>query len=897
MPDISTMSTAQLQQLAQPAHVASPQNNDLSTMSTADLQRLAGGSSSPVPALPGYAMRTPQPTRAQLQQQMRQAPANPSTLSQIPGAIVPGLRQGVGDVGTAIGQAGEGIWNVAKGVATGAGNAIAGTGDEAMAAITGNRGGYARASQQHAAAINPDYANPSSYVPGAGNASTLAQAVAQNPTIRGFAGVIGAGSGGWSDNLAKAIGSFAGGDPDAGKKMLAAIPVGEAEYIAKNPASFGVNTLLFTLGGRAAILAKLGDLTARAAALSKTGLEGDLVQAQALTKQARGLRQLASGGATRAVQRAVSGFSDAIGTTPVISRTVAAAGALNRFQNPIEAARNAPIGDVVRPTPQPAAPGQEIPSSIKPQPFPGGVKASGTTVSTQPTWYRSTQPGNVAHAFLPDGVRLIGSRTLADGSVVSQFDHEMTPNFEQAAHIERTEAPPLGTGVAPNEAPFVPAVPTELKPGETMGRTLGSKLPKGSPDAAQGVATAVGAAEAGEHEGFHPSPLNGTAPAPQPGHIETSAVNNPLSTAHSAPESAPTPTSIAAHLRSLGVLKTDEEQHSFAATLSARVAAMARDTGRSEGNLLGGMRFTSDGKVEMGGEASAPVAHEAAPVVAPANPASTPSLLPEPPAIPQHGTFPAVRTDDGSIYVDTSGKPSTHLTFTDGLGVPRERIESGGYVRDGDYVSSHRSDAATAGEQARAAMRAQSNRASRVAAPAPTVQPVKPSLRLPVTSAQYKPAGVQQVQAETAAPQPVVHPSSVSPPGAFTSTADVIARVHAVAPHIYPTPEERAVATTALDARVAQVARDTGHSVAQVLAGLRVDGTGHVGGEAPAPVPAVAPKPAPIETSPVTAPLSTPYSPVEETAPAPTGVSGEGGTPPPTRAGPAGEWADGLPRL
>jgi hypothetical protein len=90
--------------------------------------------------------------------------------------------------------------------------------------------------------------------------------------------------------------------------------------------------------------------------------------------------------------------------------------------------------------------------------------------------------------------------------------------------------------------------------------------------------------------------------------------------------------------------------------------------------------------------------------------------LPPPQKLPEQGQFAAVRTDDGSIYYDpqTSGG-RTHLDLIRDLGIPPERVVGGGWLIEGVYEETERSDAARIGEQARARLRAQHARAVRQA--------------------------------------------------------------------------------------------------------------------------------------------------------------------------------------
>src|ERR1035437_593003 len=79
------------------------------------------------------------------------------------------------------------------------------------------------------------------------------------------------------------------------------------------------------------------------------------------------------------------------------------------------------------------------------------------------------------------------------------------------------------------------------------------------------------------------------------------------------------------------------------------------------------------------------------------------SALPPQPRLPDEGQFAAVQTDDGGIYPDLHPeKQRTHIMLAKDLGIPPERIVSGGWLKDGVYDGSERSDAGRWGEQARA---------------------------------------------------------------------------------------------------------------------------------------------------------------------------------------------------
>ncbi len=85
--------------------------------------------------------------------------------------------------------------------------------------------------------------------------------------------------------------------------------------------------------------------------------------------------------------------------------------------------------------------------------------------------------------------------------------------------------------------------------------------------------------------------------------------------------------------------------------------------------------------------------------------------LPEMPPIPQEGQFPAVQTDDGSIYVDTENN-GTHVKFIDKSGIPPERVTSGGWIKDGVYDGTDRSDAVHYAERVKAQLNVAGKRKS-----------------------------------------------------------------------------------------------------------------------------------------------------------------------------------------
>lgn len=90
--------------------------------------------------------------------------------------------------------------------------------------------------------------------------------------------------------------------------------------------------------------------------------------------------------------------------------------------------------------------------------------------------------------------------------------------------------------------------------------------------------------------------------------------------------------------------------------------------------------------------------------------AVAPTELPPVPEVPVEGTYPAIRTDDGSIYVDTTGR--THVEIIKQMGIPPDRITSGGWISDGEYSETDMSDTMRYVERAKAQERVQEKRAA-----------------------------------------------------------------------------------------------------------------------------------------------------------------------------------------
>jgi len=87
--------------------------------------------------------------------------------------------------------------------------------------------------------------------------------------------------------------------------------------------------------------------------------------------------------------------------------------------------------------------------------------------------------------------------------------------------------------------------------------------------------------------------------------------------------------------------------------------------------------------------------------------------------VPDRGSYPAIRTYDGELYVDTDYEGRTHVMFAKHLGISPLEIESGGWMRDGVYDPSARSDVGRWAEQERA-RKAVSDRRPAGGAPQPS---------------------------------------------------------------------------------------------------------------------------------------------------------------------------------
>jgi len=80
--------------------------------------------------------------------------------------------------------------------------------------------------------------------------------------------------------------------------------------------------------------------------------------------------------------------------------------------------------------------------------------------------------------------------------------------------------------------------------------------------------------------------------------------------------------------------------------------------------------------------------------------------------LPDTGTWAAVRTLDNQLFVDRNWQGSTHITFIKERGIPPDKVKDGGWLVDGDYEPTQRSEASQYGERARAILQTQKNRAA-----------------------------------------------------------------------------------------------------------------------------------------------------------------------------------------
>jgi len=104
--------------------------------------------------------------------------------------------------------------------------------------------------------------------------------------------------------------------------------------------------------------------------------------------------------------------------------------------------------------------------------------------------------------------------------------------------------------------------------------------------------------------------------------------------------------------------------------------------------------------------------------------------IPEMKRLPETGQFPAVLTDDGSIFYGDRYN-YTHILMIRDMGIPPERIRNGGWLIDGVYNEQRFGDAEAHGEAARAYIRAGQFRAERMRATAsvPSEPPPAPPAR------------------------------------------------------------------------------------------------------------------------------------------------------------------------
>ena len=76
--------------------------------------------------------------------------------------------------------------------------------------------------------------------------------------------------------------------------------------------------------------------------------------------------------------------------------------------------------------------------------------------------------------------------------------------------------------------------------------------------------------------------------------------------------------------------------------------------------------------------------------------------IPEAGLIPEKGQYAAIRTSDGQIFADPDWERNTHISFIRRMGIPPDKVEDGGWLIDGVYEPTIRSDAGNYGARARA---------------------------------------------------------------------------------------------------------------------------------------------------------------------------------------------------
>lgn len=83
------------------------------------------------------------------------------------------------------------------------------------------------------------------------------------------------------------------------------------------------------------------------------------------------------------------------------------------------------------------------------------------------------------------------------------------------------------------------------------------------------------------------------------------------------------------------------------------------------------------------------------------------------PRIPNEGTFPAIKLKDGTLLPITTHN-TTHVMYIEKNHIPIDEISSGGWLVDGDYTETDRSDTMRYVEQQKAKERIIERRKQRI---------------------------------------------------------------------------------------------------------------------------------------------------------------------------------------
>jgi hypothetical protein len=95
---------------------------------------------------------------------------------------------------------------------------------------------------------------------------------------------------------------------------------------------------------------------------------------------------------------------------------------------------------------------------------------------------------------------------------------------------------------------------------------------------------------------------------------------------------------------------------------------------------------------------------------------------------PDEGQYAAVRTSDGQIFADPNWQHDTHVNFINRIGIPPNQVEDGGWLIDGVYEPTDRSDAGKYGMRARMVMKTLDYREKEL------LQPQFASAEVPITT-------------------------------------------------------------------------------------------------------------------------------------------------------------------